>query len=124
MDALFALAFAAVILSLPLVLSENSAEYAGFNHPSILGRDYLVLKHYYKKNVVPNNFTSMTGLGLSESEPSDSNQRVFVVYYRYPNFFNCTSSTSCSFSNSSTNASYASGQDVGVAYKYVAWVTP
>lgn len=125
LDALLALAFVAVMLSLPLVISQSAADYAGFDELSILGRDYLTLKHFSNKTFTADNFTALTGHTLSENEPSDpAYQWVQALYYRYPNFFNCANSTSCSFSNSSSNASYGNQQDTGLTHAYRAWVRP
>ncbi len=124
LDAMLALAFVAIILSLPLVLSQNSADYQHFNELSQMGRDYLVQKYFLGKNLTPSNFTSLAGNFLSESEPSDSGFAVSSLYYQYPNFLNCTNSASCSFSNSSGNASFLNAQDTGIQHKFVAWVKP
>ena len=120
-DALFALGFVAVILSLPIVLS-NSGE-SGLEELSILGRDYLVLKYYYNQTIVADNFTNLTSHTINESEPTDAiYQWAFVTYYKYPNFFNCSNSTSCSFANTSDSANYTRAQDTGLTHKYAAWV--
>lgn len=125
LDALFALAFAAVILSLPAVVSHNSASYSGFDQLSTLGRDYLVLKYYHNKSITTENFGRLARHTLVESEPSDiNNYWVAAFYYQYPNFFNCSSSTSCSFANTSSNANFSNSQDLGLAHKYAVWVRP
>ena len=125
LDALFALAFVAIVLSLPLVLSQDAVGYLDLDGLSTLGRDYLLLKYYYNKTIVPDNFTSLVGSNLSESEPSDYNyQWSYAVYYRYPNFFNCANSTNCSFANTSASANYSNSQDTGIDYKHAVWVRP
>jgi len=125
-DALLALAFAALILSLPLVLSHNSTDFMHFQELGLLGRDYLTLKHGPQaKNLTPTNFTELTGHPLVESEPSDlTNYWIPALYYKYPNYFNCTNSTSCSFANTSAQANYSNAQDTGLPHKYQAWVRP
>lgn len=123
LDALFALGFVAVILSLPIVLS-NSGE-AGLEEISVLARDYLVLKHYYNQTITPANFSNLTSHTLNESEPTDTAYTwAYATYYKYPNFFNCSNSTSCSFANASDSANYTLGQDLGLTHKYAVWVRP
>lgn len=124
LDAMFALAFAAVVLSLAVVVSQNSIDFQHFNELSVLGRDYLVLKYFHNKSITASDFASLTRNSITETEPSDSNYWVASVYYKYPNYFNCTNSTSCSFNKSSVTVNYSNSQDAGIRYKYLAWVTP
>jgi len=124
LDALFALAFVALMLSLPVVLSQNASDASGLDDLSILGRDYLLLKYLSGKNLTTGNFSSLTGNSLVESAPSTEGRWISATYYQYPNFFNCPTPTSCSFANSSANATYANSQDTGSSYVHSAWVKP
>lgn|GEM_PF-3458504 len=124
-DALIALAFAALAMSVVLVISQTSVDAPDFARLGVLGRDYLVLKYARNHGVSPSDFSVLTGLQLTETQPTDSLNWAKAEYSAYPPFFGCANSLACVLASSSANASYGLSQELPFGYQpRSAWVRP
>jgi hypothetical protein len=124
LDALVALGFASLALTMVVAASQSSSQAPQFARLGVLGRDYLVLKYSSGLDIAYSDFNSLCGLQVSELQPSDYFNWAAAEYYQYPRAFGCANASQCSFQASSASAAYGLVQDLSMDYKHSAWVQP